>query len=207
MSQKEYIQVWDPLVRLFHWLLVVFFVVAFLTGDAKSAVHRDAGYVVLGLITVRVGWGFVGSYHARFANFICPPGRAIAYLKEVVQGSPQYYVGHNPAAGWMVLLVLALLFVVCGTGYLAFQEKAQGLAVAAADQLSMPVPYAHADRHDAEEESQDQEEELWEELHEAASYTLLALVLVHITGALVSSQLHHENLVQAMITGKKKRRV
>jgi cytochrome b len=43
-----------------------------------------------------------------------------------------------------------------------------------------------------------------EELHDYASYSMLAVVFVHITGVLVTSYLHGENLIGAMITGRKR---
>jgi cytochrome b len=42
-----------------------------------------------------------------------------------------------------------------------------------------------------------------EELHEMAAYLMLGVVALHLIGVLVSSLLHHENLVRAMITGTK----
>ena len=42
-----------------------------------------------------------------------------------------------------------------------------------------------------------------EEVHEASAWLALALVAVHVIGVVVSSLLHRENLVRAMITGRK----
>jgi len=42
-----------------------------------------------------------------------------------------------------------------------------------------------------------------EDVHEAVADLVLAFVLFHIAGVLVSSLVHGENLVRAMINGKK----
>lgn len=208
MSQKEYIQVWDLLVRIFHWSLVVFVFIAFFSGDEKSLLHLYSGYAVLGLLLLRFVWGFTGGTYARFTNFIYPPGQAIQYLKEIRQGSPQYYIGHNPAAGWMVIVLLIMLAFVCVTGHMAYKIKGQGLSV----QGFTFVKYAHADSDEGEDEdheylgNESKENEFWEDIHETSSLTLIMLILLHISGVLVSSRFHHENLVKAMITGKKEKR-
>lgn len=42
-----------------------------------------------------------------------------------------------------------------------------------------------------------------DEIHEISSNTMLALVLIHIAGVIISSLLHRENLIGAMISGCK----
>ena len=208
MSQKEYIKVWDLIVRISHWSLVVFVLVAFLSGDEKSAIHIYSGYTVLGIITLRFVWGVIGGKYARFTNFIYPPTQVIQYMKELMQGSPKYYIGHNPAAGWMVIFLLIMLAFVCATGHMAYKIKGQGLSA----QKFNIIKYAHADSDDDEEENNEhfgnksKENEFWEEIHEGTSFTLIILILLHISGALVSSKLHNENLVMAMITGNKEKK-
>lgn len=210
------IRVWDPLVRIFHWSLVLGFTVAFLTGDEEKNAHIYAGYVVLGLISFRVIWGLVGTKHARFSDFIYSPATVIRYLKGLFAFSPGHYRGHNPAGGWMVVLMLITLFAVSWTGMKAY-AVAEGKGPLAGHYPGVSViSIAQADSNERDHENNEhrgdhgeggedeEEDEFWEELHEAASNFMLFLVALHIMGVVVSGYIHRENLVKAMITGCKK---
>ena len=118
------ILVWDIPTRLFHWLLSGSFAGAFLT--AESEIYRDVhvalGYLLLALIGFRIVWGLFGTRYARFRSFAFGPSRLLAYFKSMLRGSPQHYVGHNPAGSW-VIYGLLLLGVLSGvTGYATYNE-------------------------------------------------------------------------------------
>jgi len=199
---KNTVQVWDPLIRIFHWALVVFFTTAFITGDEESILHIYAGYTVIGLVLFRILLGFIGSDHARFRDFVFGPGKLVDYLKSLVSGNSKRYIGHNPAGGYMVVAMLITLLVVCVTGLKVYAAEGHGpLAVNAETSL---IASARAEEgSEVGEKSENNAEEFWEEIHEAASYFMLVLIALHIIGVVVSGRLHKENLVKAMITGSK----
>ncbi|RLA03306.1 MAG: cytochrome B [Gammaproteobacteria bacterium] len=206
-------RVWDPLVRVFHWGLVLAFTVAYLSGDEESSVHIYSGYVVLGLITFRVLWGLIGTRYARFSNFVYSPKTVIQYLKGLAAKKPTHYMGHNPAGGWMVIAMLLCLAIVSVSGLKVYAIE-EGLGPLAGTPPALTVisaAYAddddddhekRGDRHNEDEEA----EEFWEEIHEVSSNFMLLLIFLHIAGVIVSGRLHDENLVKAMLTGKKTRK-
>lgn len=111
------VKVWDPFVRLFHWSLVGLFAFAFLTGDEWDTAHELAGYVIAGLVALRIVWGLIGSRHARFSDFIYHPATVLAFMRDSVTMKAKRYIGHNPAGGAMVLALLAAIAVICASGY------------------------------------------------------------------------------------------
>jgi cytochrome b len=210
-STPASVKVWDPLVRLFHWSLVAAFAIAWLAGDEESRLHELAGYAVIGLVLVRIVWGFVGTRYARFSDFVYRPAAVMGYAREMLGGKPRHYLGHNPLGGVMILALLASLLATGVTG-LALQGAEEGTGpFATLPAVSTPAApslisnaVADDDRDEGEGEENEGSEELWEELHEFFANLTLLLVALHIGGVIVGSLLHRENLVRAMFTGRKR---
>jgi cytochrome b len=112
------IRVWDPFVRAFHWALAASFAVAWISSEGWEGVHDAAGYVAGALVGLRVVWGFFGSRYARFSQFVRPPWTVIDYLRAIRHGSERRYVGHNPAGGAMIVVLLAAMAATALTGWL-----------------------------------------------------------------------------------------
>ncbi len=120
------VRVWDPFVRMFHWSLVGLFAFAFATGDEWDRPHEIAGYIIAGLVALRVFWGFVGSSHARFSNFVRGPGEVIRFVRDTLRFRAPRHLGHNPAGGIMVVALLLAISVVCATGYMMTTDAFRG---------------------------------------------------------------------------------
>lgn len=208
------VEVWDPFVRIFHWSLVIAFCVAYFTEpeDAGLALHVWAGYFVGGLIVLRFIWGFVGTRHARFSDFAFGPFRSIAYLGDLVRGRSDRHLGHSPAGAWMVYLLLFTLAATVLTGMttlaterhqgpFAFFVAASPTAATTATERGGEKDSVHAAAANGDREPG---EDAVEEMHEILANIVLGLALLHIVGVVLASVSHRENLVRAMVTGKKR---
>ncbi len=184
MKSQELVKVWDLPLRIFHWLLVAGFMVAYLTEDELLTVHVWAGYLVFGLLLFRLVWGFIGNTYSRFSNFLCSPIKSVAYVKDVIALKANRYLGHNPAGAAMIILLLLSLLM----------TSISGFAVYGADQNAGPLANIVGSSN----------EDLWEEVHEFFANFTLVLVFGHVAGVVVESFIHRENLVKAMWHGFKK---
>lgn len=185
MEQNE-VRVWDPLVRIFHWSLVLAFTIAYFTEDDLLTLHVWAGYTVLGLVAFRLIWGLVGTQHARFRDFVYRPATVKEFLKDTLHGRAKRYLGHNPAGGAMIVLMLMVLILTGVSGIVIYgiEEGAGPLAMLAG--------------------SAEWIEDVAEESHEFLANFMVLLVVIHLIGVLAESLLHHENLARAMVTGRKR---
>jgi cytochrome b len=179
---------------------VACFFTAWLTEGSPMWLHKSAGYGVAIVLGFRLLWGFIGTRHARFADFLYPPREAIAYLKGLVAGRPRHYLGHNPAGGLMVVALLLALAGTAGTGMALYDANSGKGPVAAVRVWLNEAPPAPGARHKRDKKVA----HFWEDLHEFFANATMLLVALHIGGVVVSSLAHDENLVRAMITGRKK---
>ncbi|TXF11854.1 cytochrome b/b6 domain-containing protein [Pelomicrobium methylotrophicum] len=166
--------IWDWPVRVGHWFLVAGFGLAWITGDSERwrLVHGAVGGAMVGVVLFRLLWGFVGTRHARFADFVRGPRAAAAHLRGLLALRPEYTAGHNPAGGFAILALLAFILLTGATGWFAYQDAGEWAG----------------------------------ELHETLAHALLLLVFVHLAGVLVGSAVLGENLVRAMLDGRKRAR-
>jgi len=185
-TQKNMVKVWDPFVRIFHWTLLGAFFIAFSTEGDLQFLHNTAGYLILGLLACRRVWGIIGSRHARFTDFIKMPSTIIAYLKNVRTGTAKRYLGHNPAGGAMIIAMTLVLALAIFTG---MGMERSNLPANIATWVSIFDGYGHRSlKH----------------FHEIFANLSMLFIAAHVAGVLVSSWQHRENLVRAMIDGKKR---
>lgn len=185
--EPQSVAVWDPVVRIGHWLLVVLFAIVYLTAEEESGstnvLHVWGGYAIGAIVVLRVLWGFAGPQYARFSSFVCGPAASLRYLVDLVGGHARRFLGHSPAGGAMVIALLVFLAATVATGVVAYGERGKGPL--AADGAAIATS-AKA------------------EAHGVLANITLGLIILHVLGVGVASYAHRENLVAAMVSGRKR---
>lgn len=143
------IKVWDPLVRLFHWSLVIGFVLDAVILDEDSRLHEQVGYVVLGLIGARLVWGVVGTKYARFSSFKPSFRTSIEQLGDIANQRSKPHVGHSPLGALMIYNLLISIALIGITGWMMttnmfwgserIEEMHEGLVVWAAASVGVHI--------------------------------------------------------------------
>jgi cytochrome b len=123
------IPVWDIFVRVTHWTVAGLVLAELTILDEDWAVHRWAGYAVLGLVGLRLVWGLIGTRYARFSAF--PPSlkAARAHLAALSRGRDQPYLSHNPLGALMIYNLWVSLVAVCATGFLMTTKTFWGVGL------------------------------------------------------------------------------
>jgi cytochrome b len=110
--------VWDRFVRVFHWTLVGTVLLNQFALEEGEALHEWAGYLAAALVVARIVWGFIGSRHARFADFFPTPSRLRRHLQALRSGRPEHHWGHNPFGALMMFLLMGLVLALGLTGWM-----------------------------------------------------------------------------------------
>jgi cytochrome b len=175
-SAPNIVAVWDLPLRVSHWTLAVSVPLAWLTANIFDTVHEIAGYTALGVVAFRIVWGFAGSRYARFAHFLRRPVTVARYLWRLVTRGRTGRYIGHNPAGAAMAVALLLLTAIS--------------CISGWMQIT----------------------ERWfgvewvERLHAWSSHAVLVFAVVHVLAVLLMCVLQRENLVMAMITGRKRLR-
>jgi len=179
--------VWDLPVRIFHWVLVLAVIGAFVTnrlGVAYFDYHLLCGYTVIVAVVFRIVWGVVGTRHARFTDFVRGPREIWRYLRALAQRCEPVHAGHNPLGG---LMVVALL------GGLLLQAV---LGLFSNDEIFNSGPFNALLSSDLSK--------LVSSLHRRLSYVIAVAIAMHVGAVLLHQWGKKEDLLRPMITGRKR---
>jgi cytochrome b len=178
-------RVWDLPTRVFHWLLVLLIPASYVSVKLnKMDIHMALGHTMLALLLFRWTWGAIGSDTARFARFLRSPANALRHLFRIGVREPDTQVGHNPAGGWMVLVMLALLSVQVGSGLCANDGGG------AEGPLAKYVGDAWSDRLSL--------------VHAISFKLILAAIGIHVLAILAYAVFKRQDLIRPMVSGKKR---
>ena len=185
-SPPRSVLIWDVPTRLFHWLLVIFVIFSYVTGNIGGNAmqyHEWSGFTILALLLFRLVWGFVGSRESRFKTFVRGPSAVVRYATTLLRSDSTHYLGHNPLGGWSIIALLFTLLIQAGTGLFANDD------IVTEGPLFDWVGRATSD---------------WlTRVHKLNQQVIIALVCVHVLAVLFYFFYKRDNLVKPMITGVK----
>jgi len=184
-----------------------------------KTVHVYIGYVFVINLAWRLILGFIGGKYSRW-KMILPLGKDYfsslrEYITGVKSGKPPAYLGHNPVARLMVALLFLLLIT----------QGITGLTLAGTDVYMPPFGNQVVEYIAAVDENRNRlgeiragykdniDEQAYEEMrafrkpfintHYFVFFILLAAILLHIIGVIVTEIKDKNAIVSAMITGRK----
>ena len=176
--------IWDLPLRVFHWSFMACVIGAIVTGKMENyMLHERFGLAIMGLVSFRVIWGFVGSHTARFVNFLAGPKAFLKSAKALWQKQADHKAGHSPTGGYATLALLAIPLVMALTGSFS------------TDDILYDGPFYHLRPDWANRAGM---------VHEIGEKVIFLIIILHL-GAMAYYYVRlKKNLIPAMITGKTK---
>ncbi|MGX1308605.1 cytochrome b [Amorphus suaedae] len=202
-------RIWDPIVRITHWVVALAILLNGLIDDGGSVLHIWIGYIALAMLLLRVVWGFVGPAEARFSSFLPSASGARSHAADLAAGRVRSYRSHNPLGSLMVYALWSMLAVIIVTGIVMAGPPPLPPAEAPSQEQTLSQATTadsdgdRDDDDDGEGERGAKEESLVAEIHEIAANLILILAALHIGGVAVESYLSRTNLARQMVTGRR----
>jgi cytochrome b len=181
------VRAWDLPTRIFHWLLVTLIVCAPVSansGDPLLVWHKYNGYAILTVLIWRLIWGFAGGSTSRLSAFFPWPWSVFRHVGQMLKGVAPQYLGHNPLGSVMIVLLFLATFAQVSTGLFT------------SDDIAVEGPL-HALGSSA-----------WNSLaavyHSTGFLVIIGLAAIHIVANFAYTFIKKDNVIGAMVTGKKK---
>jgi cytochrome b len=187
-SAAPRVKAWDLPTRLFHWLLALLILTAYLTrkNTGDLAWHKWTGYAILVLVVFRILWGFAGSSTSRFSSFAYGPVAAVRYGLDFLLSRPRHFLGHNPLGGIVVFVMLGLVAAQGMLGLFSYDDHDSIDGGPLAGRIGEGLMAILTAWH------------IW------LFYIILYVIIAHIAANILYIVWKGENLVGPMITGRKK---
>lgn len=178
--------IWPLFNRISHILLILFFTICYVLADFDKLLDYHASFgLAIGVVFIfRVIWGYIGPKYSRFQDFCFDKKELVQYLLNPFSKTKQY-IGHNPASSYAIVAMIVLAFLAIISGMLTYGiEENHGL-----------FSFLHSEYL--------KEKEIIKELHELFSNLFLAVIIIHIIGALVDKFIKKSDAINSMIKGYK----
>jgi cytochrome b len=168
------VPVWSRFVRLFHWSLVATVALAWITSEVGRGLHEPIGWVMVALLALRLAWGLAGRDRAARFASFVRGPAAVVAYARNVLRQRAPRFLGHNPLGGWMVIALMLTLA----------------AVAVTGWLVTTDAFFGS--------------EIMEEVHEALAEGVLVLVAVHVAGVIYTGRHQRENLVRAMLTGRKR---
>ena len=181
------VYVWTLPTRIFHTLLVLFTLGAYITAewDDLLTLHVSLGASLGILLLYRVIWGVIGPKYSLFSDFNLNITALKEYLFSLFDPKKKY-IGHNPAASYAMVSIIIVMLLLVITGLLTYgAQENRGIFAFLHDTFFKDM-------------------ELFEEIHEFFGAVLWFLIAAHVGGVLLDRLLHaQDGTLTSIIDGHK----
>jgi cytochrome b len=188
LSRYHIKPVWDPVTRVWHWLLAFCVIGGWLLGEYRTFSimqwHIYFGYCTGVLLLFRLIRGIKGPKNIRFAALVPRPGELYLDVMRIIDRRPSGIAGHSPIGALASLVILVLLSIQVVSGLLSEDDDLFHEGPLADSVSSAIVVKATG-------------------IHNINSSLILIVLGMHVLIMLFYYFWKKENLVGAMISGRK----